>query len=105
MMMAHLLMFPMCDSLSRVVVLRATVTIIHKQVFELHGASRKRQLSKKNSSSTEFDLPAKMERALGFSHFLGFSPERLQPSLFHYEKNRLDFRYKLSRNLALPTKA
>jgi hypothetical protein len=53
-----LLMFPMCDSLSRVVVLGATVTIIHKQVFELHGASRKRQLSKKHSSSTEFAPPA-----------------------------------------------
>jgi acyl-coenzyme A thioesterase PaaI-like protein len=50
-------------------------------------------------------LGAKMERAPGFSHFLGLSPERLQPSLFHYEKNRLDFRYKLSHDLALPTKA
>ena len=50
-------------------------------------------------------LQAKMERAPGFSHYLGFLPEHLQPSLFRYEKNRLDFRYKLSHELALPTKA
>jgi acyl-coenzyme A thioesterase PaaI-like protein len=50
-------------------------------------------------------LQAKMERAPGFSRYLGFSPERPQPSLFRYEKNRLDFRYKLSHELALPTKA
>jgi acyl-coenzyme A thioesterase PaaI-like protein len=49
-------------------------------------------------------LQAKMERAPGFSHFLGFSPQHLHPSLFCYDKNRLDFRYKLSHELALPTK-